>query len=163
MLRLRDPGAPARPGIFCLAAGGLTTVAAASNDTAVAGRVQPAICIVAALAAWLEGVVAYGAVHDVITDCHLSMTGRLMDVLTSTADLVLGVALGIHSLQPQLGGTPHSWRHWKPMAHDAPYIVGAVLASCGFAISAGARGQVMDCLAAFGGLVQVGVSCMDAA
>ncbi|WP_271403732.1 threonine/serine exporter family protein [Kocuria palustris] len=67
------------PGIFSLGAGGLMAVAGASGLAAVVDDAQTAVCIVAALAAWLAGVAAYGAVQDVITGWYLSATGRLME------------------------------------------------------------------------------------
>lgn len=145
------------PGIFSLGAGGLMAVAGASG-LAVVDDAQTAVCIVAALAAWLAGVAAYGAVQDVITGWYLSATGRLMDVLTRTAGLVFGVALGIHLLEPLLGRDPGFLETLQTDGSRwVPSIVGAVLVSSGFAFSAGGRGRVLASLAVFGGLVQVGV------
>ena len=146
------------PGIFSLGAGGLMAVAGASGLAAVVDGAQTAVCIVAALAAWLAGVAAYGAVQDVITGWYLSATGRLMDVLTRTAGLVFGVALGIHLLEPLLGRDPGFLETLQTDGSRwVPSIVGAVLVSSGFAFSAGGRGRVLASLAVFGGLVQVGV------
>ena len=90
------------PGIFSLAAAGLTAVLGATAATAVIDDAQTALCIVAALAAWLAGITAYGAAQDMITGWYLSAAGRVMDIASRTAGLVAGVALGIHLMAPLL-------------------------------------------------------------
>lgn len=56
---------------------------------------QPAVCIVVSLAAWLAGIAAYSAVHDVITGWYISASGRILDVVTSTAGLVTLLMLAL--------------------------------------------------------------------
>ncbi|WP_186304492.1 threonine/serine exporter ThrE family protein [Kocuria palustris] len=152
------------PGIFSLGAGGMMAVAGASVVTVLFDDVQTAVCIVAALAAWLAGIAAYGAVQDLITGWYLSATGRLMDVITRTAGLVAGVALGIHLIEPLLGSDPG---YLESLQADSsrwiPSIIGAVFVSAGFALSAGGRGKVLASLGLFGGLVQLSVLIMGAA
>lgn len=149
------------PGIFSLGAGGLMAAAGATGIAAVVDGVQTAVCLVAALAAWLAGIAAYGAIQDVITGWYLSATGRLMDVFTRTAGLVAGVALGIHLLEPVLGRDPG---YLETLEADgsrwALSIIGAVLVSSGFALSAGGRGRVLAALGIFGGAAQAGVLAM---
>lgn len=53
------------PGIFSLMAGGLVAVVGATVSGLVFDASQAAVCIVAALAGWLAGIAAYGAVQDV--------------------------------------------------------------------------------------------------
>ena len=146
------------PGIFALAAGGLTAVLGATVSGVLFSASQTAVCIVAALAAWLSGIAAYGAVHDVITGWYLSAVGRILDVITSTAGLVAGVTIGIHAMQPLAGEAmpyieslePDNTRWLLP-------IIGSLLVSAGFALASGGRGWILLALGVFGGLVQLGV------
>lgn len=144
------------PEFFSLAAGGFTAVIGACVSGLFFSTSQPAVCIVAALAAWLAGIAAYGAVHDVITGWYLSASGRILDVVTSTAGLVAGVTLGIHLMQPIFGEDMNfietlelddtRWVH---------SILGAVLVSAGFALASGGRGWKLAALGLFGGLVML--------
>lgn len=151
------------PGIFSLAAGGLTAVLAATGVSLVFDDAQTPVLIVAALAAWLAGIAAYGAIQDLITGWYLSATGRLMDVVTRTAGLVAGVVLGIHLLEPLVGSRVE---YLESLQADSsrwvPSIIGAVLVSMGFALFAGGRGRTLAALGTFGGLVQLSVLSLGA-
>ena len=146
------------PGIFSLAAGGLTAVLGASASGMFFATSQTAVCIVAALAAWLAGIAAYGAVHDIITGWYLSASGRILEVITSTAGLVAGVTLGIHLMQPLFG---ESMTYIETLEMDDTRwglsILGAALVSAGFALASGGRGWKLASLGLFGGLVQLAV------
>lgn len=146
------------PGIFSLAAGGLTAVLGASASGLFFATSQTAVCIVAALAAWLAGIAAYGAVHDVITGWYISAAGRILEVITSTAGLVAGVTLGIHLMQPLFG---ESMNYIETLEMDETRwglsILGAVLVSAGFALASGGRRWTLVSLGVFGGLVQLTV------
>lgn len=144
------------PGIFSLAAGGFTAVLGASASGLVFSTSQSAVCIVAALAAWLAGITAYDAVHDIITGWYISATGRVMDTVTRTAGLVAGVTLGIHVLQPLSGESMNFLEALKmDNSHWTPSILGAVLVSAGFALASGGRGWRLVALGVFGGLVEL--------
>ena len=144
------------PEIFSLAAGGLTAVLGACLSGLFFSTSQPAVCIVASLAAWLAGIAAYGAVHDIITGWYLSASGRILDVVTSTAGLVAGVTLGIHIMQPIFG---EDMNFIETLEMDDTRwglsIAGAVLVSAGFALASGGRGWKLLALGVFGGLVML--------
>lgn len=144
------------PGIFSLAAAGLTAVLGATAATAVIDDAQTALCIVAALAAWLAGVTAYGAAQDMITGWYLSAAGRVMDIASRTSGLVAGVALGIHLMAPFVG---ESVAYIEALCPDgvtwATAITGAVLVSGGYGLASSGRGIRLVALAALGGLVQL--------
>ena len=151
------------PGIFSLAAGGLTAVLGATVSGVFFSVSQTAVCIVAALAAWLSGIAAYGAVHDVITGWYLSASGRILDVVTSTAGLVAGVTIGIHAMQPLVGDSLPYLETLE--ADDTRWllpIIGSLLVSAGFALASGGRGWKLLALGVFGGLVQLGVLAVSA-
>ena len=119
---------------------------------------QTAVCIVAALAAWLAGIAAHGAVHDVITGWYVSASGRILEAVTSTAGLVAGVTVGIHAMQPLVG---NSMDYIETLEMDdsrwALSVLGAFAVSAGFALASGGRGWKLWALGLFGGLVQLGV------
>lgn len=144
------------PAIFSLAAGGFTAVIGACISGLFFSTSQPAVCIVASLAAWLAGIAAYGAVHDVITGWYLSASGRILDVVTSTAGLVAGVTLGIHLMQPIFG---EDMNFIETLEMDDTRwglsVLGAVLVSAGFALASGGRGWKLLALGIFGGLVML--------
>ncbi len=144
------------PAIFSLAAGGFTAVIGACVSGLFFSTSQPAVCIVASLAAWLAGIAAYGAVHDVITGWYLSASGRILDVVTSTAGLVAGVTLGIHLMQPIFG---EDMNFIETLEMDDTRwglsVLGAVLVSAGFALASGGRGWKLLALGIFGGLVML--------
>ncbi|MDO4919093.1 threonine/serine exporter ThrE family protein [Kocuria sp.] len=146
------------PEIFSLAAGGITAVLGATVCGAIFSITQTAVCIVAALAAWLAGIAAYGAVHDVITGWYVSASGRILEAVTSTAGLVAGVTIGIHMMRPLVGD---SMDYVETLAMDdsrwALTVLGAVVVSAGFALASGGRGWKLASLGLFGGLVQLGV------
>ncbi|WP_141270043.1 threonine/serine ThrE exporter family protein [Kocuria varians] len=152
------------PEIFSLAAGGLTAVLGATAAGVFFGATQTAVCIVAALAAWLAGIAAYGAVHDVITGWYVSASGRIFEAITSTAGLVAGVAVGIHAMQPLVGD---SMDYIETLEMDdsrwALSILGAAVISAGFALASGGRGWKLATLGLFGGVVQLGVLAVTAA
>ncbi|MDN5573226.1 MAG: threonine/serine exporter family protein, partial [Micrococcales bacterium] len=144
------------PGIFSLAAAGLTAVLGATAATAVIDDAQTALCIVAALAAWLAGITAYGAAQDMITGWYLSAAGRVMDIASRTAGLVAGVALGIHLMAPFVGESVAYIEALRPDGVTwATDITGAVLVSGGYGLASSGRGLRLVALAALGGLVQV--------
>lgn len=144
------------PGIFSLAAAGLTAVLGATAATAVIDDAQTALCIVAALAAWLAGITAYGAAQDMITGWYLSAAGRVMDIASRTAGLVAGVALGIHLMAPFVGESVAYIEALRPGGVSwATAITGAVLVSGGYGLASSGRGIRLVALAALGGLVQV--------
>lgn len=144
------------PGIFSLAAAGLTAVLGATAATAVIDDAQTSLCIVAALAAWLAGITAYGAAQDMITGWYLSAAGRVMDIASRTAGLVAGVALGIHLMAPFVGESVAYIEAMRPNGVTwATAITGAVLVSGGYGLASSGRGIRMVALAALGGLVQV--------
>lgn len=144
------------PGIFSLAAAGLTAVLGATAATAVIDDAQTALCIVAALAAWLAGITAYGAAQDMITGWYLSAAGRVMDIASRTAGLVAGVALGIHLMAPFVGESVAYIEALRPDGVTwATAITGAVLVSGGYGLASSGRGIRLVALAALGGLVQV--------
>lgn len=144
------------PAIFSLAAGGFTAVIGACISGLFFSTSQPAVCIVASLAAWLAGIAAYGAVHDVITGWYLSASGRILDVVTSTAGLVAGVTLGIHLMQPIFG---EDMNFIETLEMDDTRwglsVLGAVLVSAGFALASGGRGWKLLTMGIFGGLVML--------
>lgn len=146
------------PEIFSLAAGGLTAVLGATVAGILFDITQTAVCIVAALAAWLAGIAAYGAVHDVITGWYVSASGRILEAVTSTAGLVAGVTVGIHAMQPLVG---NSMDYIETLEMDdsrwALSVLGAFAVSAGFALASGGRGWKLWALGLFGGLVQLGV------
>ena len=146
------------PGIFSLAAGGLTAVLGATVTGVLFSATQTAVCIVAALAAWLAGIAAYGAVHDVITGWYVSASGRILEAVTSTAGLVAGVTVGIHLMQPLVGDAVD---YIEILEMDdsrwALSVLGAAAVSAGFALASGGRGWKLAALGLFGGLVQLGV------
>ena len=146
------------PEIFSLAAGGLTAVLGATVAGVLFDITQTAVCIVAALAAWLAGIAAYGAVHDVITGWYVSASGRILEAVTSTAGLVAGVTVGIHAMQPLVG---NSMDYIETLEMDdsrwALSVLGAFAVSAGFALASGGRGWKLWALGLFGGLVQLGV------
>ena len=152
------------PEIFSLAAGGLTAVLGATAAGVFFGATQTAVCIVAALAAWLAGIAAYGAVHDVITGWYVSASGRIFEAITSTAGLVAGVTVGIHAMQPLVGD---SMDYIETLEMDdsrwALSILGAAVISAGFALASGGRGWKLATLGLFGGVVQLGVLAVTAA
>ena len=144
------------PGIFSLAAAGLTAVLGATAATAVIDDAQTALCIVAALAAWLSGITAYGAAQDMITGWYLSAAGRVMDIASRTAGLVAGVALGIHLMAPFVGESVAYIEALRPGGVTwATAITGAVLVSGGYGLASSGRGIRLVALTALGGLVQV--------
>ncbi|MEX5249256.1 UNVERIFIED_CONTAM: threonine/serine exporter family protein [Kocuria sp. CPCC 205295] len=144
------------PGIFSLAAAGLTAVLGATAATAVIDDAQTALCIVAALAAWLAGITAYGAAQDMITGWYLSAAGRVMDIASRTAGLVAGVALGIHLMAPYVGESVAYIEALRPDGVTwATAITGAVLVSGGYGLASSGRGIRLVALAALGGLVQL--------
>lgn len=144
------------PGIFSLAAAGLTAVLGATAATAVIDDAQTALCIVAALAAWLAGITAYGAAQDMITGWYLSAAGRVMDIASRTAGLVAGVALGIHLMAPFVGESVAYIEALRPDGVTwATAITGAVLVSGGYGLASSGRGIRLVSLAALGGLVQL--------
>ena len=144
------------PGIFSLAAAGLTAVLGATAATAVIDDAQTALCIVAALAAWLSGITAYGAAQDMITGWYLSAAGRVMDIASRTAGLVAGVALGIHLMAPFVGESVAYIEALRPDGVTwATAITGAVLVSGGYGLASSGRGIRLVALAALGGLVQL--------
>ncbi|KUG52247.1 threonine/serine exporter family protein [Kocuria palustris] len=144
------------PGIFSLAAAGLTAVLGATAATAVIDDAQTALCIVAALAAWLAGITAYGAAQDMITGWYLSAAGRVMDIASRTAGLVAGVALGIHLMAPFVGESVAYIEALRPDGVTwATAITGAVLVSGGYGLASSGRGIRLVALAALGGLVQL--------
>lgn len=144
------------PGIFSLAAAGLTAVLGATAATAVIDDAQTAPCIVAALAAWLSGITAYGAAQDMITGWYLSAAGRVMDIASRTAGLVAGVALGIHLMAPFVGESVAYIEALRPGGVIwATAITGAVLVSGGYGLASSGRGIRLVALAALGGLVQL--------
>ncbi|MDH5150561.1 threonine/serine exporter family protein [Kocuria palustris] len=144
------------PGIFSLAAAGLTAVLGATAATAVIDDAQTALCIVAALAAWLAGITAYGAAQDMITGWYLSAAGRVMDIASRTAGLVAGVALGIHLMAPFVGESVAYIEALRPDSVTwATAITGAVLVSGGYGLASSGRGIRLVALAALGGLVQL--------
>lgn len=144
------------PGIFSLAAAGLTAVLGATAATAVIDDAQTAPCIVAALAAWLAGITAYGAAQDMITGWYLSAAGRVMDIASRTAGLVAGVALGIHLMAPFVGESVAYIEALRPDGVTwATAITGAVLVSGGYGLASSGRGIRLVALAALGGLVQL--------
>lgn len=144
------------PTIFSLAAGGFTAVIGACISGLFFSTSQPAVCIVASLAAWLAGIAAYGAVHDVITGWYLSASGRILDVVTSTAGLVAGVTLGIHLMQPIFG---EDMNFIETLEMDETRwglsVLGAVMVSAGFALASGGRGWKLAALGLFGGVVML--------
>ncbi|RLY93904.1 hypothetical protein CWC38_03770 [Kocuria tytonicola] len=151
------------PEIFSLAAGGLTAVLGATVCGVFFSVTQTAVCIVAALAAWLAGIAAYGAVHDVITGWYVSASGRILEAVTSTAGLVAGVSIGIHAMQPLVGD---SMDFIETLEMDdsrwALTVLGAAIVSAGFALASGGRGWKLASLGLFGGLVQLGVLAIGA-
>ena len=146
------------PEIFSLAAGGLTAVLGATVCGVLFSVTQTAVCIVAALAAWLAGIAAYGAVHDVITGWYVSASGRILEAVTSTAGLVAGVTIGIHTMRPLVGD---SMDYVQTLEMDdsrwALTVLGAAIVSAGFALASGGRGWKLASLGLLGGLVQLGV------
>ena len=152
------------PGIFSLAAGGLAAVLGASASGMFFSTSQTAVCIVAALASWLAGIAAYGAVHDVITGWYLSASGRILEVVTSTAGLVAGVTLGIYLMQPLFG---ESMNYIEVLETDSTRwglsVLGAAVVSAGFALASGGHGWTLPALGLFGGLVELAVLGLDAA
>lgn len=150
MQRLRAPG------IFSLAAAGLTAVIGSTFAAFVSPETQTALCIVAALAAWLAGLTAYGAAQDIITGWYLSATGRLLDVASRTAGLVAGVALGIHMMAPFVGESVQYIDALDPDGTSwAAAVTGAVLVAGGFAVASRGRGMPLLALAGLGGLTEV--------
>ena len=128
----------------------------ATAATAVIDDAQTALCIVAALAAWLAGITAYGAAQDMITGWYLSAAGRVMDIASRTAGLVAGVALGIHLMAPFVGESVAYIEALRPDGVTwATAITGAVLVSGGYGLASSGRGIRLVALAALGGLVQV--------
>lgn len=144
------------PGIYSQAAGGFVAVLASAGINTALGLNEPTICIVAAIAARLAGIAAYGAVQDAITGWYLAAAGRLMEVATNTAGLVAGVAAGIATVDAVwapafelIQTVEPDTRHWMPS------LIGAALVSGGFALSSGASRLRLAALAGFGTSVQL--------
>ncbi|WP_144792933.1 threonine/serine exporter ThrE family protein [Kocuria palustris] len=158
MERLRSPG------IFGLAAVGLTSVLGATAATVLLDDAQTALCIVASLAAWLAGITAYGAAQDIITGWYLSAAGRLMDVASRTAGLVAGVALGIHLMAPFVGESVAYIDALHPDSHHwSLSVLGALGVAGGYGLASRGRGRRLLALAGLGGLAQLLVLLLQAA
>lgn len=151
------------PEVFSLAAGGLTAVLGVTVAGVLFDITQTAVCIVAALAAWLAGIAAYGAVHDVITGWYVSASGRIFEAITSTAGLVAGVTIGIHAMRPLVGDSVDYIETLKmDDSRWALTVLGAAVVSAGFALASGGRGWKLASLGLFGGLVQLGTLAITA-
>lgn len=145
------------PGIFSYALGGLAAVVASTAFCLLTGSQEVAICIVAALAARLAGIAAYGAVQDALTGWYLSATGRILDVVTCTAGLVSGVAVGIAVCEPLAGDRVMYLQTLAPETTQwIPSLLGAMLVSAGFSLSSGGRRMRLLVMTVLGGLGQLG-------
>lgn len=144
------------PGIFRLAVGGFVAVLAATGINVMFDLNEVAVCVVAAIAAWLAGIAAYGAVQDAVTGWYLAAAGRLMEVATNTAGLVAGVAAGIATVNAVWAPDLELIETLEPdTMRWTETLIGAALVSGGFALSSGACKLRLGALTAFGAAVQL--------
>ncbi|WP_129660223.1 threonine/serine ThrE exporter family protein [Rothia halotolerans] len=144
------------PAIYSYAAGGFVAVLASTSINTVFGLDQVAVCIVAAIAARLAGIASYGAVQDAITGWYLSATGRILEVATSTAGLVAGVAAGISTVRLLWGPSMQLIQTVEAdTTHWTASILGAAFVSAGFSLASGGWAVRLLVLTALGGGVQL--------
>ncbi|MCP3426343.1 threonine/serine exporter family protein [Rothia sp. AR01] len=144
------------PGIFGYAAGGFVAVLAATALNTAFSLDQVAVCIVAAIAARLAGIASYGAVQDAITGWYISATGRMMEVATSTAGLVAGVAAGIGAVRLLWGPSVQLIETVEAdTTHWTASILGAMFVAAGFTLASGGWAVRLLALTGLGGATEL--------
>lgn len=150
------------PGFYSHILAGMLAVSAGAVATQTVDVSQPALIVVASLVARLAGVASLSAAHDLLTGWYLTATARIMGAITDTAGLVIGVILGIVSMDHvgialRLDATP------QQTSDVVQGVLAAGLVSLGFALACAARPihlATLACLGASAALCQMGLDLL---
>ena len=128
------------PGIFKFALGGFLAVHISTLFCMLTQSNDVVVCIVSALASYLAGAAAYGAVQDAVMGWYLSSIGKFLDALICTAGLITGVSVGVGVAKIY---APDELRFVETLQVDSVSwldpLLGAAVLTAGFALACGGR------------------------
>ncbi|MEX3610101.1 threonine/serine exporter family protein [Rothia sp. LK2588] len=128
------------PGIFKFALGGFLAVHISALFCILTHSNDVVVCIVSALASYLAGAAAYGAVQDAVMGWYLSSIGKFLDALICTAGLITGVSVGVAVAKLY---APEELRFVETLQVDSKTwvdpLLGAAVLTAGFALACGGR------------------------
>lgn len=125
----------------------LTMVAALAQlltltDWAEADMVRPSVIVASGVVLMLAGLTVVGAAQDAIDGFALTATGRILELLTQTLGVVLGILIGLQTAQVVgLGMEPPN--EVLPLGPVPLQFAGAALIAVSVAVYNGARSRII--------------------
>jgi uncharacterized membrane protein YjjP (DUF1212 family) len=139
------------PFFYSQAAGGLLATLIAVGTQAAGVDVDPSLVITSGIVTLLAGLGFIGAIQDALTGFYVTATARLLEVMISTAGIIVGVSGGItvgHLLGVDIALDPGR----LSLAQIPTMAAGAAVAAAAFAVASYAPKRAVPPIAVISGI-----------